>query len=131
MPRNYTLHSLEDAQLCRALRDERLTYKQIAEKMEIHVSTVWHICNVSSDARRPGAPEVRKPRRDYAGTRPLEDALLCQELRKQGWTYQAIATRMNMSTSTVWRICSVTFNPDRRPTSAQLAEIAARKDGYL
>lgn len=127
MARKYTLHSLEDAQLCRALRAERLTYKEIAEKMEIHVSTVWHICNVSSDSRRPGAPEVRRPVRDYAGIRPLEDALKCQELRRLGLTYQAIATLMSMSTSTVWRICGVRYNPSRRPTSAQLAESNAQK----
>jgi len=127
MARNYTIHSLEDAQLCRALRDERLTYKVIAEKMEMPVSTVWHICNTTTDQGRPGAPERRKPVREYTSMRPIEDALLCQELRRKGLTYQVIADRMGMAISSVWRICNVSLTQSRRPTSAQLAEIAARR----
>lgn len=112
MTRHYTLHHVDDANLCRALRAEGLSYKLIGEKMEIAPSTVWNICNVSTDQGRPGSsdPVYRKP---YV-VRTLEVAMECRRLRAEGMTYRAIGQHLGISAGAVWKICNVSNDANRK-----------------
>lgn len=101
--RRYTLHHVDDARLCRELRKEGLTYTAIAEKMDIPPSTVWHICNVTGDARRPGTDDDH--RKDYV-FHSDEVAAKCKELRKQGMTFLGIALELGISPGTTWKLCN-------------------------
>lgn len=104
MARSYTIHHIDDANLCRALRKEGLSYKVIGEKMEIPLSTVWCLCNTKSDVGRPG--NLAQPDRKPWVIRPLEVARKCRTMRGNGMTYQAIANKLGISASTAWKICN-------------------------
>lgn len=105
MARSYTIHHLDDANLCRALRVEGLSYKLIAEKMEIPVSTVWNLCNARTDDGRPG--NYTNPHRQPYFDQPVEIAEKCRAMRGAGMTYWAIADALNVSHSTAWRMCNL------------------------
>lgn len=103
MARNYTIHHIDDANLCRALRKEGLTYAVIAEKMEMPPSTVWEICNTSGDMGRPGIDaDYRKAYAFHSD----EVAAKCKELRKTGMTFRAIAQQVGVSPGSAWKLCN-------------------------
>lgn len=81
--------SEEDKAMCQALRAEGMSYKVIAEKMEVSVGTAWRFCN-----------EMAMPKSTS------HDAWLSRELRKSGMKYEEIAEKMELSASTIWKMCN-------------------------
>ena len=118
MGRSYTIHHLDDANLCRALRKEGLPYKVIAEKMEIPISTVWHLCNTQRDIGRPG--NLAQPSRHPCFDTPREVVTKCRTMRVKGMTYQAIANALNISASAVWNICNKGDGSNRQKNETAL-----------
>ena len=116
MARSYKIHHIDDANLCRALRKEGLSYKVIGEKMEIPLSTVWHLCNTQRDMGRPG--NLVHPSRQPCFARPSEVIAKCRTMRGKGMTYQDIANRLGISASAVWNICNKGDDSNRQADEA-------------
>lgn len=83
--------SMDDKKLCIALRKSGLSYKEIANKMDMACTTVWGICN---------------PHAECKSWSTREEAELVRALRDEGLIYKVIAEKMEISITTAWKMCS-------------------------